>query len=182
MFTFVKVILLGAPLGAFRRIFPELYKYYASTLDFALANNASLEALFYPFASFAINVGEVVCARHLDCTNLGPGLCCIVPFGQYDPSMDCRLGLAELGCEVEVGPGVPIWIPSAAFTHYNTPLVTEGACRGSAVFWTGGTLFQFHALGGRMVSELNAAERRQYHSERNSRIATGIARFPERSL
>ncbi|KAH9922190.1 uncharacterized protein B0H18DRAFT_521974 [Fomitopsis serialis] len=165
----------------FRRVFPELHKYYASALDFALRNDASLDALFYPFASFALNMGEVICARHLDCTNLGPGLCCIIPFGQYDPSSDCRIGLAELGCEVEVAPGVPLWIPSAAFTHYNTALVTGGAWRGSAVFWTGGTMFQYHELGGRMVSELSVTERSEYQAARDSRIAAGIARFPERS-
>ncbi|KAH9936454.1 uncharacterized protein B0H18DRAFT_868479, partial [Fomitopsis serialis] len=124
----------------------------------------------------------VVCERHLDCTNLGPGLCCIVPFGQFDPAADCRVGLADLDCEVEVGPGVPLLIPSAAFTHYNTPLVTEGARRGSAVFWTGGTMFQYRELDGRMVSELTSAERDQYHLGRVSRIAAGIARFPERNI
>ncbi|KAH9923082.1 uncharacterized protein B0H18DRAFT_847485, partial [Fomitopsis serialis] len=123
---------------------PQLFDYYARTLDYALGNDRTLESLFYPFASFALNVGDVVSSRHLDSTNLGPGLCCIIPFGVFNPSKDCRIGLAELGCEVEVGPGVPIWIPSAAFTHYNTPLVTEGATRGSAVFWTGGTMFQYH--------------------------------------
>ncbi|KAH9924809.1 uncharacterized protein B0H18DRAFT_877739 [Fomitopsis serialis] len=166
----------------FRRVFPQLYEYYSRTLDFALGDDSALESLFYPFASFALNVGDVVCSRHLDCTNLGPGLCCIVPFGTFDPSEDCRIGVAELGCEVEVGPGVPIWLPSAAFTHYNTPLMTEGATRGSAVFWTGGTMFQHRELGGRMVSELAPDELLLYRSGRAQRIADGIARFPMRSV
>ncbi|TFY54663.1 hypothetical protein EVJ58_g8724 [Rhodofomes roseus] len=174
--------LTGAHADVLRRIFPQLYQYYASTLDFALEGDPTLESLFYPYASFALNVGEVVCSRHLDCTNLGPGLCCIIPFGKFDASKDCRIGVAELGCEVEVGPGIPFWLPSAAFTHYNTPLVTEGAVRGSAVFWTGGTMFQHRELGGRMVSELSPDELTEYRSSRTSRIVEGIARFPRRPV
>lgn len=77
---------------------------------------------------------------------------------------------------------MPIWIPSAAFTHYNTPLVTGGAVRGSAVFWTGGTMFQHFELDGRMVSELSRDELLLYRLGKAARISEGIARFPRRSV
>ncbi|KAL6300926.1 hypothetical protein BKA93DRAFT_739538 [Sparassis latifolia] len=163
--------------GIFKSQFPALYAHYAATLDYVLRQDAGLEALFYPFTSFAFNVGVVVTLPHLDSTNYGPGLCCIMPYGTFDPSQDCRIGIAELGYEIEVGPGVPVFIPSALFTHYNTVLISKGM-RGSLVFWTGGSIFQWVELGGQMVSDLSEAEREAYVNGVAARISAALARFP----
>ncbi|KAI0368677.1 hypothetical protein BV20DRAFT_947663, partial [Pilatotrama ljubarskyi] len=161
----------------FRQRFAKLYEHYAKTLDFILERDENLTAPFHPFASFAVNTGRVVTKPHLDSSNFGAGLCCIVPFGNFDPSQDCRLGICELQYEVEVAPGVPIFIPSANFTHYNTTLLSMGV-RGSVVLWTHGSLFQYSDLGGRTVRSLSEAERAHYHSSLPERIAEGVSRFP----
>ncbi|GBE89790.1 hypothetical protein SCP_1701150 [Sparassis crispa] len=163
--------------GIFKSRFPDLYAHYAATLDYVLEKDAGLEALFYPFASFALNAGIVVTLPHLDSTNYGPGLCCIMPYGTFDLAQDCRIGIAKLGYEIEVGPGVPVFIPSAMFTHYNTILISKGM-RGSLVFWTGGSIFQWVELGGKMVSELSGPEHEVYIKGLAARILAGLARFP----
>ncbi len=146
-------------------------------MKFVLDGNSELIAPMFPFASFAINVGNVVAKPHRDCLNYGPGLCCIVPFGTFDPCQDARIGLAEAGVEVESGPGMPTFIPSATVTHYNTPLVT-GSTRGSVVLWTNGSLFQYVALGGRPVNSLSPEEKLAYDAALQDRIIEGISRFP----
>ncbi|KAI0040404.1 hypothetical protein FA95DRAFT_1576989, partial [Auriscalpium vulgare] len=74
----------------FRNEAPRLHGRYTETMDW-IATNTGCDALFYPFASFAFNIGEVSCRRHVDFFNLGPGWCMIIPFGDFDHRRDCRL-------------------------------------------------------------------------------------------
>ncbi len=161
----------------FKTRFPALYKHYAATLDFILNENPSLVAPFYPFAAYAVNTGNVVAKPHTDSLNFGPGLCCVIPFGTFDPRQDARLGMRELRSEVEVAPGVPVFFPSGSYTHYNTLLTTMGM-RGSIVLWTNASLFQYSDLGGRSVKSLSVEESRGYYASLNERIAQGVSRFP----
>ncbi|KAI1792027.1 hypothetical protein LXA43DRAFT_855745, partial [Ganoderma leucocontextum] len=115
----------------------------------------------------------VVCKAHKDTVNYGPGVCCIVPFGNFDPTVSARLALAEAGVEVEVGPGVPVFIPSAVFTHRNTSLA-PGSFRGSIVLWSNGSLFQYFDLGGRSVNSLTLAEKHDYLAGASSRLQQAL--------
>ena len=142
-----------------------------------LHHHEDLVPPMFPFASFTMNACDVVAKPHCDCLNFGSGLCCIVPFGTFDPYQDARIGLAEAGVEVESGPGIPTFIPSAIVTHYNTPLLTKGA-RGVVVLWTNGSIFQYFALGGRAVSDLSSYEKSLYDSELQAHILESISRFP----
>ncbi|KAI0037875.1 hypothetical protein FA95DRAFT_1506397, partial [Auriscalpium vulgare] len=120
------------------------------------------------------------CRRHVDFFNLGPGWCMIIPFGDFDHRRDCRLVVEELGMEFEVAAGVPIWIPSATFHHYNTILVSRGV-RYSFTAWTSGSLFQWRDLNGRAVNQLSSEERRQYLASLADRLIEGVRMFPLRS-
>lgn len=125
----------------------------------------------------AINCPRVRCLPHKDEHNYLPGLCCIVPFGDFDPTKGSRLGVTALGMEFEVGPGVPIFIPSGMFDHYNTALAKEGV-RGSVVFWTGANIFSWVATGYRKVMSLPAHEKLEWENNRQRRLVEGIHKFP----
>ncbi|KAI0041642.1 hypothetical protein FA95DRAFT_1501168 [Auriscalpium vulgare] len=163
----------------FKQEAPMLYGRYAEVADW-IALKTGHRALFYPFASFAINVGEVCCRRHVDFSNLGPGWCMIVPFGNFDHKRDCRLLVEELGLEFEVAAGVPIWLPSATFHHYNSILVTLGV-RFSFAAWTSGSLFQWRDLNGRAVNQLTDAERQEYQERLVDILKDGVKMFTVRS-
>ncbi len=168
---------LIAKLAAFKQQFPALYEYYAAALHKICEHNATLIAPMFPFASFAINCDGVVAVPHLDSLNFGPGLCCIIPFGDFDPEQDCRIALVEASAEIECGPGIPAFIPSALFTHCNTPLVTNRS-RGSVVLWTNASIFQYYDLDCRSVNDLSPQEKAAYDAAVQARITRGIERFP----
>lgn len=167
--------------GIFKQQFPLIHQHYTDVLERVVhhlnALHEPVETPFAPFCSMAINLGRVRCLPHKDAKNFGPGLCCIVPFGDFDPSQGSRLGVTALGLEFEVGPGVPIFIPSAWFEHYNTELSAKGT-RGSIVFWTGDTVFSWEANGFQTVASMSDAEKATWERNRSTRDQAGIARFP----
>lgn len=146
-------------------------------MDFILNGNPRLVALFYPFAAYAVNTGNIIAKPHTDSFNFGPGLCCVIRFRTFDPRQDAHLGMRELCSEVEVAPGVPIFFPLGSYTHYNTLLTTMGM-RGSIVLWTNASLFQYSDLGGCTVKSLSAEESRGYHASLNEHIDQGVSPFP----
>ncbi|KAI0056513.1 hypothetical protein BV25DRAFT_1813952, partial [Artomyces pyxidatus] len=163
--------------GIFKLNFPSLYHRYCSIADFVAEKLPDCNAAFYPFASFAFNVGRVVTAKHKDHQNLIAGLCMIIPFGTFDYRTCCRFVVVELGLEFEVAAGVPIFIPSAMYTHYNTALAAIGV-RESFVAWTGAAVAQWVDLGGRAVNELSKAEKADYLRNLAMCLADGLALFP----
>ncbi|EIN05705.1 hypothetical protein PUNSTDRAFT_73904 [Punctularia strigosozonata HHB-11173 SS5] len=116
----------------------------------------------------------MVCECHKDCKNLATGLCCVIPFGSFDPSVEGHLVIEELNMEFEVAPGVPIFFPSALYTHYNTELINYGV-RGSFVAWTSGMIFQYVDLNFRAVKDLSKQEEKDYRVSVKARIDAGLA-------
>ncbi|KAJ7229016.1 hypothetical protein GGX14DRAFT_555053 [Mycena pura] len=164
----------------FKAEFPLLYERYAHAARTVVGNVAGTSAAFFPFASYCINVGGrrgVSTEEHIDVQNLGPGLCVVVPWGDFDPSIDCKLHVKELGFTFQLAPGTPIFFPSALYTHYNSKLISMGV-RGSLVAWTGGSIFQYVDLGCRAVNELGREEKAEYLKGLKSRILKGFGLFP----
>lgn len=131
---------------------------------------------FYPFACLAVNCHPTVCLPHRDFKNVIAGVCCIMPFGDFQPHT-ARLVVQELELEIEVAPGVPIFIPSAVFTHWNTAMEKAGV-RGSIVYWTGAALFQWLQLGFRSLKSLSKNEHALYKATMPQLLREGISRFP----
>lgn len=125
-------------------------------------------------------MGLVISNNHKDLWNLLFGFCLIIPFDFFDFRSCARLGIKELGVEFEVAPGVPIWVPSAMYTHYNTELTKMGM-RKSLVAWTGAPIFQWEDLGGRPLTRLSVSEKAAYVASLPRRIAEGLSLFPFRS-
>lgn len=179
-----RTYLTRAPAGAFQTAYPSLYAYYAEAYD-AIAQKCAEEGSpiqrpFYPFASVGVNCHPTVCVRHRDGKNVVAGVCCIVPFGTFD-SRKARLVLEELNLEVEVAAGVPIFIPSAVFHHWNTALEGAGV-RGSVAYWTGSSLFQWHDLGYRALNSFSSQFQNKYSKEAAARVRKGLDRFPTIAL
>ncbi|KAJ7108451.1 hypothetical protein C8R43DRAFT_905355 [Mycena crocata] len=163
--------------------FPDLYERYKNAVDYVAANIEGTEPAFSPFASFCINIattGGVICTAHIDLQNLGPGLCVVIPYGDFKASADCKLVVWELGYVFQVEAGQPIFCPSALYTHYNTKLVSFGM-RGSVVGWTGASVFQWVDLEGRAVSELTPEQYEEYRANLKERVQKGFERFPRRN-
>ncbi|KAJ6572379.1 hypothetical protein DFH09DRAFT_916621 [Mycena vulgaris] len=113
--------------------------------------------------------------------NLGLGLCCVIPFGQFEASQDCKLHIEELGYTFQVAAGTPIFFPSALYTHYNSRLITMGM-RGSIVAWTGASIFQYVDLGCRAVMELSPEEYKECKQNLRANVVAGFDLFPRRHL
>lgn len=166
------------PQGAFQTFFPELFDYYAASFKFLRDDIGNIPDWSYPFCGMCINVGEVICKPHRDVLNYRPGPCCIIPFGTLYSNTDCRVGVDELGLEFELAAGIPLYILSAIFRHYNTPKVSKNTMRGSIVIWTGGSIFQYCDLRGRTIGDLNKSEYENYCRMKGYRIRTAVDRFP----
>ncbi|KAJ7151316.1 hypothetical protein C8R43DRAFT_951133 [Mycena crocata] len=166
----------------FEAEFPKLYKRYKETVDTVAANVKGTEAAFYPFASFCINIPTergVICTAHIDLQNLGPGLCVVIPFGEFDAATDCKLVVWELGYKFQVAAGQLIFFPSALYTHYNTKLLSMGM-RGSLVGWTGASVFQWVDLSCRAVNQLSPKEFEDYKAGLKERVRRGFELFPQK--
>lgn len=166
--------------GIFKSRMPGIYQRYRITMDFVQKYRPGTRPCFDPWASFCINMGLVISDDHKDLWNLLFGLCLIIPFGFFDFCTCARLGIKELGVEFEVAPGVPIWVPSAMYTHYNTELKKMGM-RQSLVAWTGAPIFQWKDLDGRALAKLSPSEKAEYVASLPRRIAEGLTLFPLRS-
>ncbi|KAJ7129699.1 hypothetical protein C8R44DRAFT_872931 [Mycena epipterygia] len=167
--------------GIFKAEFPLIHKRYADAADTIHEKYPHLQAAFYPFASFCININAkgVVTRRHIDVQNLGPGLCVVIPFGDFDPTVDCKLHIVELGYTFQVAAGTPIFFPSALYTHYNSRLVSMGM-RGSIVAWTGASIFQYVDLGCRAVQDLSPEEYKMYKASLKAHVLAGFELFPRK--
>ncbi|CAK5270582.1 unnamed protein product [Mycena citricolor] len=166
--------------GIFKAEFPALYERYANAMDTVNSKHPELHACFFPFASFCINMSKtgVVTVKHIDMQNLAPGLCVVIPFGDFDPAIDCKLHVVELGYTFQLAAGTPIFFPSALYTHYNSELISKGM-RGSIVAWTGASVFQYVDLGCRAVQNLSAYEVTEYKAGLKDRVRRGFRLFPK---
>lgn len=78
------------------------------------------------FASVTVNGGTKTSSKdHTDPGNYAGGFCVVVPVRKFDPKRSARLcfEVGETVFESELPPGVAQFIPSALFTHWNTPVV-----------------------------------------------------------
>ncbi|KAK4700200.1 hypothetical protein P7C70_g6050, partial [Phenoliferia sp. Uapishka_3] len=162
--------------SVFENHYGDVYAYYKSTALFLLAH--SFHFLFGAFTSFTLNTGgSVICKRHIDGLNLGPGLCGIIPWGKFDSSRSGWIVLEEARLCIEVGPGDVLLFPSAIFTHWNTALVS-GDRRNSLAFWTGANLFLWSDLGGQAFRSLSKVKQKVWLSGTKDRWSKAWERFP----
>lgn len=156
--------------------YPKLFEYHRNLAATLAA--VSLYFLFGAFASFCLNTGgRVACLRHRDGHNLGPGLCGILPWGDFDSSRSAWLILDEARLVVQVGAGDVFFFPSAIFHHWNTPVHPDDA-RNSLAFWSGASLFLWAECGGRAFNTLEEEERKEIYRTSGESWVKAWDRFP----
>lgn len=124
--------------------------------------NAELHPLFpnCPYLAATVNLGpRTVCKMHVDSQNLSYGLCCIMPFGDFDYTRGGQLYLEQPNVFVELRPGDTMFIPSAAVAHGNRP-IANGEKRYSFTLYNAGSIFQWIALKGQAKNKLDCKARR----------------------
>ncbi|PIL27200.1 hypothetical protein GSI_10343 [Ganoderma sinense ZZ0214-1] len=136
--------------GIFWHRLPDPHTRCPKPLQYILGEDGTLKASpAFPFAAFAITMGDTIPEPPIDSLAVGPGLKCIVPFGPVDGRKGIRLrlgmpeassSLVEVEVEVEVQSGQPIFVPSATFASCSGPLVSDSMLHGSVVLWTNGPL------------------------------------------
>ena len=84
---------------------------------------------------------------HVDGQNLSYGLCCIMPFGNFDHTRGGHLYLEQPKVFVELCPGDTIFIPSAMVAYGNTP-IPDGETRYCFTMYSAESIFQWIALNG----------------------------------
>ena len=155
-----------------------MHTHYEKTMGAIEAHYPGMKAAFHPFAAFGFNIGrKIVTAPHKDHQNFVTGLCLVIPFDHFDHKASCRLILKEFGIEMEVGAGVPVLIPSALVTHYNTAMQDAGI-RMSFTAWSAGSLFQWVDLGNQPLCALSQSEQAEEHARIPQKILEGLERFP----
>jgi hypothetical protein len=109
------------------------------------------------FACAAINFPpDAVSNPHRDHLNLAYGWCSITPLGHFDHKAGAHLVLPELKLAIEFPAGSTVFIPSAAFTHYNTT-IQDGEVRGSITQFSAGGIFRWTAYGHQLKHEAEVA-------------------------
>ncbi|KAG8938452.1 hypothetical protein FRC04_008588 [Tulasnella sp. 424] len=169
----------------FKAQFPQLYAHYRECMIYVMQCTSLKDFPIYnlwgAFASLAVNAGgRVWTLNHTDSDNYFAGLCVVVGFGPYNFRRSAKLviDLGNKSVEFELPPAVPLFLPSAIFTHYNTRIVGGDEQRGSLVFWTSGQLFQWVDLRGRCESDLSADELEEWVKGRQGRLRAAFGRFP----
>ncbi|KAF9777255.1 hypothetical protein BJ322DRAFT_1115154 [Thelephora terrestris] len=145
--------------SAFKGFAPDLHDLYRDELKAVMDKDKSLRPPFLGsvFACAAINFPpDVVAIPHRDHLNLAYGWCSITPLGHFDHKVGAHLVLPELELAIQFPVGSTIFIPSAAFTHYNTTF-QEGETRSSITQFSAGGIFRWTAYGHQLKREAEAA-------------------------
>lgn len=129
------------------------------------------------FSAISVNSGgDVWTKRHRDSKNWATTFCAIVAFGKFDFTKSAFLYCEFNGVvyRIELPPGIPIFIPSALITHWNSKIVGPNEYRGSIVYWLSGALVRYMELNGRKVGDLEGEEKRAYHKGAQARLAKAL--------
>ncbi|KAI0038548.1 hypothetical protein FA95DRAFT_1505423, partial [Auriscalpium vulgare] len=135
---------------------PRLFNHYKEVLSDIRQQDPSLHSPFpnSVFPTVTFNLGpQAVTFPHRDSKNVPYGWCAITALGDYDPTKGGHLYIWELKMVIEFPPGATILIPSAVFTHGNTP-IQAGETRQSITQYCAGALIRWHRYGFRTESAM----------------------------
>lgn len=168
----------------FKRQFPKLYALYNATMNFLSDQCPELKRHWGVFASLTINLGgQTATTKHRDHLNFGFGECVVIPFGEYDHEESARLcvRLGDEDYEFELPEGVPMFLPSALLTHWNTRVQPKDR-RGSLVLWMPGALIRWFRLGGRNLKDMTKQEQDEWRAGVKARVAEWLKLYTQVSV
>lgn len=162
---------------------PNLFKYYASTMDALCKRHPHLNRNFRRtvFSTSTLNFGpRTVCVEHTDNGNLAFGMCSITSLGNFDPKLGGHLILWDLKLVIEFPPGTTVLIPSATLRHSNTA-IQDGENRYSFTQYTPGGLFRWaeHGFCGENTFKRSLTKKKRADEEERAqaRWAKGMAMY-----
>ncbi|KZP08486.1 hypothetical protein FIBSPDRAFT_694812, partial [Athelia psychrophila] len=158
---------------------PKLMQHYSELQLELIGINNMLTAVFpdSPFCALTINMGpQTVCLPHRDYWNIAYGTCPIGVLGSFNHRTGGQLILHEPKLVIELRRGDIMFIPSAALTHENAPIVA-GEKRYSFTQYTAGGLFRYIWCDGRLAKNLRGADAREYKMGGEKRWTDGWARY-----
>lgn len=154
-----------------------MYTYYESLAE-SLSASRDLNFLGGTFSSVCLNTGDnVATKRHRDLFNLLLGLCLILVLGNFDSTFGGHLVLEEAQVIVELARGDMFFLPSAMFTHSNTP-IKAGDTRNSMAYWTSGNVFLWAELDEKAMSRCTEAQKAAFRKRREGLLAQLLSHFP----
>lgn len=131
------------------------------------------------FAATTFNLGgKAWTVAHRDFLNFAFWFCAVTALGEFDPSEEGHLVLAELRIIIEFPPGSTILFPSALITHWNVP-VLKGT-RASIVQYTPGGLIRYAECGFRTLKAMEKDDpeaHAAYFASVQQRVKHGLAFF-----
>ncbi|TEB29320.1 hypothetical protein FA13DRAFT_1665785 [Coprinellus micaceus] len=152
---------------AFKLWSPLVYEDVKKTLDKLYTHDPSLsknwDANTYP--CMAINFGPRVRSKtHKDFGNAPQRLCAVQAVGFYDHTKGGHLYIKELNLLIPFPHGSSILLPSALFTHSNTP-VAHNEIRLSFTQFVPGGLLRYVHNGFRTEEEILRKSKREYREK-----------------
>ncbi|THH26441.1 hypothetical protein EUX98_g7741 [Antrodiella citrinella] len=156
--------------------YPRLARVYSLTQRMFHATQAVVNSFFpgCPFAAQSLNLAEQCLAtKHVDLMNLVFGVCCILPFGTFNPRTSAQVVLIEPQVIIELGPGDLFFFPSASIHHESIPLAHGDELRKSMIFYSAGGLFRWVKQG------FQAAPDSQTASEKRAAAVEGEIRWDD---
>ncbi|KJA15174.1 hypothetical protein HYPSUDRAFT_149526, partial [Hypholoma sublateritium FD-334 SS-4] len=173
----------GFSSNVFKTWAPKLHHHYSENLDSLLGAHPGLRRNFSNsvWAASTFNFGPKAFSKvHRDYANLPYGWCSVTALGDFDPTKGGHLVLWELQLVIEFPPGSTVLLPSAAISHFNTP-IRRGESRSSFTQYTAGGLFRWVAHGHQKASlylkDKTPKELRQIAEENKARCQLGLSLF-----
>lgn len=162
---------------------PKLHANYSDNLNALLGAHPKLRRNFSNsvWAASTFNFGpKVFCRMHRDYANLPYGWCSVTALGDFDPTKGGHLVLWDIKLVIEFPPGSTILLPSAAISHFNTP-ICRGESRSSFTQYTAGGLFRWVAHGFQKATvylkDKTPEELHQIAEENEARCQLGLSLF-----
>lgn len=160
-----------------------MHKYYVNVIAKVCAHEPKIVPLWGPWAMLCINHKRALLIPHLDPNDFKLGWYCIVCTGNFYWKEMAYLCI-DLGDEViafVLPPGIPLFLPSALFRHFNTWMRNAEGDRHSFVFWRPGSVPQWVELGYRTKASMSREEQREFMLKMRDFWQLSMSHFPEYS-
>ena len=126
-----------------------MYQYYCSIQTRIVRRSLNVVNLWGVWPMLCINRGRALLIPHFDPHDFKLGWCALGSNGRYNYATMAYLCM-DIGDRIiafVLPPGIPLFIPSALFLHFNTWVTEQEGERDAFIFWLPGDVAQWVELG-----------------------------------
>jgi len=126
-----------------------MYRYYRSIQTQIMKRSINVVHLWGVWPMLCINRRKALSIPHFDPHDFKLGWCVICCKGRYNFATMAYLCI-DIGDRIiafVLPPGIPLFIPSALFLHFNTWVTEQEGERDAFIFWLPGDVAQWVELG-----------------------------------